>query len=1036
VKFKHIYILIYVLFFVTPLAFAQNSVKISFNVSNVTETTISAALLMDQITDKTDKRVLNIGAGSLSTTFQIYGPSIITLGHGLETFELYATPGDDILVTFDGLKFSKTLYFSGQGSIHNNFLKSFKQEFFETNDNVITYKINSTPPLEYKQWITDWYNKRIAFLTNYNEDEKKLFSQDFKNYAFANIDYWYAYHLLRYKSEHVSASVFSEDIDIPFHYYDFLNKIIINNDNAMSSKYYRNYLEYYLPFREENLESPYGLANEQIKFEYQGVGTPLMNMPFAKKSIGKVNKGTKLLYLNDKMTYTNGVGDEIAYRIKVKTDDGQEGWMKSNATQVLMSDTFNCKISQIEKVKWTNKMVVNIGIVTQEKLRLMYDPFLNSVVTTLNIKDTVFYMNQRTTELLPYRHDSTFLFTDRYYKVRTQSGKIGWISGGCFVRMEKEMVIMHLKDRIKQNSLSAFREIDRYFSGKSKVYLAAKDIARRVHFEHPDSIKTEFDAFMADHHSLEYRNTVSAIFDEAKKHPSDVNTLANVNYTVESTKSMVHNPKKLSFKLDPKIESLNQEPLEVAEDPTKKQNTTFAAPQTPQNQVFNFKNIDLNTSKCIIKGNIKDATGEKLSLNVFANPLSNNAESFALMVSNGSFEQSIEISQPVTAELVYGGATLLLYLEPGDDININMNGNSVLKTIRFTGKGAIHCQYLKDMKLNFENTEVALKNNIRFNNPSEFKVFMAGSVKDMQQYYANYPALAFFSDGFKNFATAQYNYWFAFNMLNFAWEHPLYYGESGPMELSAFYYDFLQQIPSCNDQSLGNKYYSFFVDQFLSNQKRKPEHKDQTLEQVAEKYLTGRTLALYKTKIWNQNITNGLNDSQKTDFQSFMNNVQDPILLNIIKKTYFKSTNFSKGSPFPSLTLTDNNGKIVKLDDYRGKVIYLDIWATWCGPCLNYIKKSQDLKARYKEGEVEFLYISIDGNRALWQQYLTDHTLNGIHLFGEIDVVEKASVRDVLQINQLPVFFLVDKAGNIATDPKQRPDNEQIATLIQQLLAK
>ncbi len=1018
------------------MIFAQNSVKISINVTNITETNVSLELLMDQITQKTDKRTLNVGTGNASTTFQIYAPSIITLAHGLETFDIFATPGDDILVSFDGLKCSKSLYFSGQGSIHNNYLKAYKQAFIETNDNVVTYKINATSPLEYKQWLTEWYNQRIAFLSTYNEDEKKLFSIDFKHYAFANIDYWYAYHLLRYKSEHVSASVFSEDIDIPYHYYDFLNKIFINNDDAIMSKYYRNYLEYYLPFREENLNSPYGLANEQILFEYQGIGTYLTNMPFAKKSIGKVTKGTKLLYLNDKMTYTNGIGDEIAYRVKVRTDDGQEGWMKSNATQVLVADTFNSKTSQIEKVKWTNKMVINIGIVTQENLRLMYDPFLNSVVTTLQKNDTVFYMNQRTTELLPYRHDSTFLFTDRYYKVRTQNGKIGWISGGCFVRIEKEMNITHQKERIKPNTVSTFREIDRYFSGKSKAYLVAKDIARRVHFEHPDSIKAEYTAFLADRNSLEYRNTVTVIFDEAQKNPSDINTLANVNYTVESAKSIIYNPKKLAFKLDPKTESLNQEPLEAAEDLGKIQKTDIVAPVIPKNQVLNFKNIDFNTSKCTIRGNIKDPTGEKLSLNVFANPMSNNTEGFTVQVINSNFEQSIEISQPVTAELVYGGVSVLLFLEPGDDINININGNSVLKSIRFTGKGATHCQYLKDMKLNFENTEVALKNNIRFNNPSEFKVFMAGSIKDMQQYYANYPALAYFSDAFKNYATAQYNYWFAFNMLNFAWEHPLYYGEAGPMELSSFYYDFLQQIPCSNDQSLGNKYYNYFVDQYISNQKRKPEHKDQTTMQVAEKYLNGRTLELYKTKIWTQNITNGLDDTQKIDFQSFMNNVKDPIVSNIIKKSYFKSTNFTKGSIFPSITLTDNNGKIVNLDQYKGKVIYLDIWATWCGPCLNYIKKSQDLKTRYREGEVEFLYISIDGNRALWQQYLVDHTLNGTHLFGEIDVVEKASVRDILQVNQLPVFFLIDKAGNIATDPKQRPDNEQIATLIQQLLAK
>ena len=1014
---------------------AQNAANITLRISEATEPNVSLERITDQITKKTDKKTFVIAKGSMEASFQINEPTTIMLSYGLETFELFVNPGDNILATFEGARFLKTLYFSGQGSIHNNYLKSFRQTFLETNDNVVTYKINSMLPIEFKQWMTEWYEKRIAFFATYNNDEKQQFSTVFKYFAFANIDYWYGSHLLRYKSEHVSASVFSEDIDIPFHYYDFLNKLFINNDKAISSRYYRDFLEYYLPFRTENLGSPYGLANEQIVFEYQGIGTPLMNMPFAKKSIGMVQKNTRLLYLNDKMTYTNGLGEDIAYRIKVRTDDGQEGWMRSNATQVIKADSFNCSPTYIEKVGWSNKMAINIGVVKQQDLRLLFDPFMNSVVTTLKAKDTVFYMNQRTTELLPYRHDSTLLFTEQYYKVRTTNGKIGWVSGGCFTRMEKEMNIIHSKERIKPSTISVFREIDRYFSGKSRAYLVAKDIARRVHFEHPDSIRTQYNAFMADPRAVEYHASVQTVFLDAQQHPSDINTLATVNYVVESTKTIVHNAKAIWFKLDPKTESLNTEPMEAA-TPKITEVQPIQPTQAAKNQAFDFKNIDFKTIKTVIKGNILEATGEKLTLKVFADKTSNNAEDFQLTVTNGAYAQDIEISQPVTATLSYGSTTFELFIEPGDDISISFNANTPLKNTRFSGKGAVHCQYLKENKQKFETIEVALKNNIHFSNPSEFKVFMADAVKQMQQYYSNYPAIAFFSDGFKNYATANYNYWFAFNMLNYPWEHPLYYGETEPMELSPFYYDFLQQIPINNDQALGNKYYNYFVDQYISNQKRKPENKGLTQAQLAAKFLSGRTRECYETKLWLQAVNNGLNETQKADFQTFMTTVADPILLNVIKKSYFKSTQITTNSPFPNLSLTDNTGKIVQLEDFKGKVIYVDLWATWCIPCLTSIKKSQALKTRYREDEVVFLYISVDWNRAVWQQYLTEHPLAGTQVFGEIDVVEKATIKDVFQINLLPVFFVVDKTGHLASDPKERPDNEQVASLIQKLLAK
>ena len=1002
---------------------------------------VSLEQTTDLILKKTDHREFAVNGSAINATFNITEPTTIQLAYGLDKFDMYVEPGDDLLVSFDGVKFLPTLFFNGKGSIHNNYLKQWRIEFKETNDNVITYSINSKKAIEYKTWLTEWHQKRWSFYQKYNTDEKNQFSSAFKQYAFANIDYWYAYHLLRYKPEHESTNVLEQDIDIPYYYYDFLNKIFINNDAALTNWYYRTFAAYYLEFRKENLDSDYGWANQQNIFEYVGIGTALNSMPFGNNPISMVQRGTKLLYLNDNLNYSNGLGEKIAYRIKVRTEDGFEGYMKSAATNIIYKDSFNLKESKIEQVKWTTKKVSLVGIVTINQLRLLYDPFENAVVSELNLTDTVTYMNQRTSELLPYRHDSTFQYKDRFYKVRTAAGKIGWISGGCFKMVEKENEIVHLKERLEPKSETIFNEIDRYFAGKTKCYVVALDIAQRLHFEQPDKVKPQYVAFMNDNDSKNYQKSAQFVFDEAIKNPSDQNINAPIDFVILGTKAIVHNVPKLSFKLDPKPESLT--PIKTDDTPSNTPKTSVneaantIAPSHSGNINFGNDGLVKNIKITKVGGQIIEPNGEKLQLTVFSDPLQIGEESFLIVLDNqNGFSQSLEITEAVAAELSYGNVSIPLFLEPGDDINLQFNANSMLKSLRYSGQGGAHAQYLRDFKQKFENTQTALKNNIRFNNASEFKVFMADAVKLMQQYYSAYPSMPFFTEGFKQYTTAYYNYWFGFNMLNFPYEHPLYYGETEPMELSAFYYDFMAQLPLNNDFALNQKFYTYFVDQYISNQKRVLENKKLTPFELADKFLTGRVKTYYLSKIWAQQITNTLTDEKKADLQTFINNNNDNLFKTALKRVYFRNAKLQYSSIAPPFKLLDKDGKDVQLSDFAGKVVYLDFWATWCAPCLNSIKQSQELKTKFKEGEVVFLYISLDYDVEKWKNYVSQQNILGVNVYANNNALYQVSIKDLYHVQQLPMSFLIDKKGNIASDPAQRLNNEQLMTNIQQLLAQ
>ncbi|RAJ08250.1 peroxiredoxin [Chitinophaga skermanii] len=92
----------------------------------------------------------------------------------------------------------------------------------------------------------------------------------------------------------------------------------------------------------------------------------------------------------------------------------------------------------------------------------------------------------------------------------------------------------------------------------------------------------------------------------------------------------------------------------------------------------------------------------------------------------------------------------------------------------------------------------------------------------------------------------------------------------------------------------------------------------------------------------------------------------DPSLVNRLKA----------GDKAPGFTLPDVNGKNVSLSDYKGKYLFIDFWASWCGPCLPQIPFLQDAYAKYKNQNFAMLAVSMDSKRAAWVDAIAKHKLS------------------------------------------------------------
>ena len=150
---------------------------------------------------------------------------------------------------------------------------------------------------------------------------------------------------------------------------------------------------------------------------------------------------------------------------------------------------------------------------------------------------------------------------------------------------------------------------------------------------------------------------------------------------------------------------------------------------------------------------------------------------------------------------------------------------------------------------------------------------------------------------------------------------------------------------------------------------------------------------------------------------------------------------FAKGTPSPTFSNYENdNGSKSSLSDFRGKFVYIDVWATWCGPCKAEIPSLKKLESQYKTKNIEFISISVDDARrsgsmekahTAWKTMVKDKQLTGTQLFTgngwKTDFIQD------FKINAIPRFLLIDPKGDIIDADAPRPSSKRLIELLSEL---
>lgn len=427
---------------------------------------------------------------------------------------------------------------------------------------------------------------------------------------------------------------------------------------------------------------------------------------------------------------------------------------------------------------------------------------------------------------------------------------------------------------------------------------------------------------------------------------------------------------------------------------------------------------------------------------------------------NSSFDVSLQ--KPIFATIQIGRKYGEVYLSPGYDLVIEEVGEQYQTPLKFSGKGANVNSYIGWVNSNIEKIKWANGKGLNQLNESEF-LSRFDSIKGIiNNFHISYidsvdlpkdlVSKLEYKNRIKFLSIVQefkfYNY---SNAINEQWQAQRNEGNYIKKKFSNEIKDLTNEVPfdtillkdGFNDyQVLLNFYWqnniNLRISEELSEAKDSihlaPLMTNSLIKQGSYPEPIREFFLAFNFRFW----LGALGITPETDavFRDFKNTYRNSSYLAVLNRGYDEWLTVAPGKPIPEFEGNTRDGKKMSINDFKGKIVYIDIWATWCAPCIAEIPASKKLQQEFsKEEYVQFLNISVDMNRSNWEKFIDgDRLWKGLHLIIAQDRIQSFYANN--KLFGIPAFILIDQSGNIVNMKAPRPSDEKIKIDIRRLLTE
>lgn len=431
----------------------------------------------------------------------------------------------------------------------------------------------------------------------------------------------------------------------------------------------------------------------------------------------------------------------------------------------------------------------------------------------------------------------------------------------------------------------------------------------------------------------------------------------------------------------------------------------------------------------VISGKILNTTSKKLSISSEDRKIN---DAFVINT-DGTFNDTIKGNFGIYS--FYDGKNYKsFHASAGDNIQINYDAKDFDKTLTYSGLGSDISVYLLT-KSKKSKELLGGRGEIYKLSEADFKTKMNEIKTTLGDLLSSFKNI---SSEFSSVESKNLQYEYLTNYQSYERNHA-YYTKNKGFKASEDFLSELNKLDYNNEKDYGfSPYYKMLVERHYRNLGSDLAEKDSLQNDIA--YL--KTL----NSVPSQTIKNDLLFNEAIFGIKYTKEIEEYFTLyskystneannERIKKIYENIRTLSKGRPSPKFVNYENyDGSKTSLDDLKGKYVYIDVWATWCGPCKAEIPSLQRVEKEYHGKNIHFVSISVDKQKdhAKWKKMVKDMNLTGIQLIADNDF-NSDFIRNGYMINAIPQFILLDPEGNIVTKSAPRPSNEKLIDLFNEL---
>ncbi|GEM_PF-3860852 len=164
------------------------------------------------------------------------------------------------------------------------------------------------------------------------------------------------------------------------------------------------------------------------------------------------------------------------------------------------------------------------------------------------------------------------------------------------------------------------------------------------------------------------------------------------------------------------------------------------------------------------------------------------------------------------------------------------------------------------------------------------------------------------------------------------------------------------------------------------------------------------------------------------ELSHYRSSASDPAYAAKFEGTLEKLRNKLPGRPAPEFSLPDTNGTAMSLHDFRGKIVYLDFWGNWCGPCLEEIPALKKLQERFaQDTSVVFVGIALEASESraqtmdAWKMFIVNKELGGVQLYADDQFHNPYT--EQYDITSVPIYMILNRDGTFFDAAAPRPSS-------------